>query len=414
MNFNKIPLLNKLDFSDPVTKKKVGLLVVGSVLMIGLFIYISIDDKDGDGQVQARTSTVSSPGIDIQKGEDKDDLEGRENSSIFRSGNGESLARTLFEKDTLTQDDPLSILNPPKDEPQTGSAPSSIIQPGTENVYGDANLGKLSDIITGRNNENDRSDATKEKEEELKRREEAIRQRERLLALGASSSNNEQSVPVSSSSAPIHQQVTQQAAQVAESPQPKQTPINEPEVIINSSPAIEDDDDNSFGIGTTSIGSISSTPRPQENLALKVMFSEDKKVKTGDRVQLRLCEDKGITVNGVHIPKNTLLFATVSIGQRVDIKVTSININGQILPLNYEAYDNDGEKGIYCPQNLTEEALRQAGQDAKQMASTTVQSLMGIFGARAVTTGTTASDKLTQNQNVYITSGYTFYLMKAL
>ena len=304
-------------------------------------------------------------------------------------------------------------MNPAKEDPQIGAGSSSIIQPGTENVYGDANIGKLSDIIAGRNNESSSSDGTKAKEEELNRREEAIRQRERLLALGASSGNNEQSAQ-SSSSTSIHQQVAQQAAPVAEPPQPKQTPISEPEVIINSNPAFEEDDDNSFGIGTTSIGSISSSARPQENLALKVMFSEDKKVKTGDRVQLRLCEEKGITVNGVHIPKNTLLFATVSIGQRVDIKVSSININGQILPLNYEAYDNDGEKGIYCPQNLTEEALRQAGQDAKQMASTTVQSLMGIFGARAVTTGSTASDKLTQNQNVYITSGYTFYLMKAL
>lgn len=413
MDFSKFPLLNKLDFSDPVTKKKVGLLAVGSVLMIGLFIYISIDDKDGGEQVQAKKTAVSSPGINIQKGEDKDDLEGRENSSIFRSGNGESLAKTLFEKDTLTQDDPLSVLNPAKEDPQIGAGSSSIIQPGTENVYGDANIGKLSDIIAGRNNESSSSDGTKAKEEELNRREEAIRQRERLLALGASSGNNEQSAQ-SSSSTSLHQQVAQQAASVAEPPQPKQTPISEPEVIINSNPAFEEDDDNSFGIGTTSIGSISSSARPQENLALKVMFSEDKKVKTGDRVQLRLCEEKGITVNGVHIPKNTLLFATVSIGQRVDIKVSSININGQILPLNYEAYDNDGEKGIYCPQNLTEEALRQAGQDAKQMASTTVQSLMGIFGARAVTTGSTASDKLTQNQNVYITSGYTFYLMKAL
>lgn len=404
MDFSKIPLLKDIDFTDPIVKKKAIILAFGIVIMVGLFIYISMDGNESPAINDNRITSTSTPALDVQYGEDNDDLDRKDNRRIFQSGDGKSLARKLFEKDTIDTDDPLAGIGmetEAQEEQKQENQDDNIIRPGSANVYGELKLKELKESASKKDEVMDEIEEGRKKREE----EEAKKRQERLAAIGGYQSTNAPTPPSQSAQAVVSSPIQQ------EPDTPKQSPVSEPEVIINNDTGYIDDD-NSFGLGTTSINSISSPGKMSESLALKVMFSEDKKVKTGDRVQLRLCEEKGITVNGIHIPKNTLLFATVNIGSRVEIKVSSININGQIIPLNYEAYDNDGEKGIYCPQNLTEEALRQAGQEAKQVASTTLQSIMGVFGARAVSSGTSASDKLTQNQSVYITSGYTFYLMR--
>lgn len=404
MDFSKIPLLKDIDFTDPIVKKKAIILAFGIVIMVGLFIYISMDGNESPAINDNRITSTSTPALDVQYGEDNDDLDRKDNRRIFQSGDGKSLARKLFEKDTIDTDDPLAGIGmetEAQEEQKQENQDDNIIRPGSANVYGELKLKELKESASKKDEVMDEIEEGRKKREE----EEAKKRQERLAAIGGYQSTNAPTPPSQSAQAVVSSPIQQ------EPDTPKQSPVSEPEVIINNDTGYIDDD-NSFGLGTTSINSISSPGKMSESLALKVMFSEDKKVKTGDRVQLRLCEEKGITVNGIHIPKNTLLFATVNIGSRVEIKVSSINLNGQIIPLNYEAYDNDGEKGIYCPQNLTEEALRQAGQEAKQVASTTLQSIMGVFGARAVSSGTSASDKLTQNQSVYITSGYTFYLMR--
>ena len=142
---------------------------------------------------------------------------------------------------------------------------------------------------------------------------------------------------------------------------------------------------------------------------IKVMFAKDGKVRSGERVTLRLLED--LLVDGLLIPANTHLFATCSIGQRFDITVASIDINGKIYTLNYEAYDNDGLKGLYYPSTQSSEQGKRAIDEAGQIAQTAVSSsLTGISGQVARSGITLARGN--KSDKVEVTAGYTFYIVR--
>lgn len=142
---------------------------------------------------------------------------------------------------------------------------------------------------------------------------------------------------------------------------------------------------------------------------IKVMFAKDGKVRSGDRVTLRLLED--LLVDGILIPANTHLFATCSIGARFDIEVASIDINGNIYPLNYEAYDNDGLKGLYFPASQSAEQGKRAVQEAGQIAQSAISSsLTGISGQVAQSGITLARGN--KYDRVEVTAGYTFYIIR--
>lgn len=142
---------------------------------------------------------------------------------------------------------------------------------------------------------------------------------------------------------------------------------------------------------------------------IKVMFAKDGKVRSGERVTLRLLED--LLVDGLLIPANTHLFATCSIGQRFDITVASIDINGNIYTLNYEAYDNDGLKGLYFPSTQSSEQGKRAIDEAGQIAQSAVgSSLTGISGQVARSGISLARGN--KSDKVEVTAGYTFYIIR--
>ena len=94
----------------------------------------------------------------------------------------------------------------------------------------------------------------------------------------------------------------------------------------------------------------------------KCMFVRDQKLTSGQRVTLRLLED--YVEGGVRIPANTHLAAICKIGDRLELQVRSLEINGRIIPLALDAYDTDGLQGIYCPETSASKGAKQAGNDA--------------------------------------------------
>lgn len=154
----------------------------------------------------------------------------------------------------------------------------------------------------------------------------------------------------------------------------------------------------------------------------KVMFTRDQKLKSGDRITIRLLED--MAVDGVLIPKNTHLSATCQIGERLQITVSNIEMNGRIYALNYSAYDNDGSQGLYCPISGATKTSDQGKSIATQTASTLLSSAASIAGAAMGSgalggmlgnmTNIGASAVASRNGSVTATvnSGYTFYLLK--
>lgn len=86
----------------------------------------------------------------------------------------------------------------------------------------------------------------------------------------------------------------------------------------------------------------------------------------GSRLRIRLLDD--ITVGKFLVKKGTYLYAQITgfTGQRVNLAVTSIFQNNNILPIRLDIYDNDGLPGLYVPASAFREFSKVLGSDASQ------------------------------------------------
>ena len=143
----------------------------------------------------------------------------------------------------------------------------------------------------------------------------------------------------------------------------------------------------------------------------KCMFVRDEKLRSGQRVTLRLLED--YVEGGVRIPANTHLAAICKIGDRLELHVRSLEMNGHIIPLALDAYDTDGLQGIYCPETSASKGAKQAGNDAISTAGTTFGGLVGDLASTVIRTGASIARSASGELSVSVVSGYEFYLVKA-
>ena len=143
----------------------------------------------------------------------------------------------------------------------------------------------------------------------------------------------------------------------------------------------------------------------------RCMFVRDQKITSGQRVTLRLLED--YVEGGVRIPANTHLAAICKIGDRLELQVRSLEMNGRIIPLALDAYDTDGLQGIYCPETSASKNAKQASNDAISTAGTTFGGLVGDLASTVIRTGATIAKSASGELSVSVVSGYEFYLVKA-
>ena len=430
MDLTKIPFLKDVDFSNPVTKKKVFLLLVAFVSTVGLIIYI-VKDSTGKpiAEEQQQTATTVAPSIQIQLGEDNDQLSGNNNRSIYNSSRSGSLMDELFpseDKGDKKEDssDPLGVIrdgkvvsDAQKQQQAVTSEFDAVLNGAKQNVYGTQQQDELTEEREAEKKHQERMRLVAKKKREMERRQQLIDMGfdpDTGEYIGDKSSDKQSATaqpqrPASSGSGRTASSATSTPAPQPEPVQEKKPEQTNVEVSLTQNEVVSDDD--MFGVGTVDIGSITENKKRSDQIAIKVMFAEEKKVKSGDRIQIRLREESGFILNGVHIPKNTLLFANVIVGDRIYIKVSSLNINGQILPFNYEAYDNDGERGIYCPTSAAKETIDNVTQQAENIASTALQSTMRTYGARLVQLVSGEANNKKNTQSVYLSSGYAFYLM---
>ena len=67
-------------------------------------------------------------------------------------------------------------------------------------------------------------------------------------------------------------------------------------------------------------------------------------------------------VQQTSIPKHSLLMAQAKIdGNRMQLLIKSIEVNGRILPVKLSAYDTDGQMGVYIPGSEEVSALKEMG-----------------------------------------------------
>lgn len=92
---------------------------------------------------------------------------------------------------------------------------------------------------------------------------------------------------------------------------------------------------------------------------IRVCVDEEQTLTSGDRIRLRLTE--AIEVAGNTLQAGSVLFGTTTInGQRLYVTVTSIEQDGNIIPVELSAYDLDGGKGLYIPDSKERTAAKEA------------------------------------------------------
>ncbi|MFY1047463.1 conjugative transposon protein TraM [Chryseobacterium sp. GP-SGM7] len=104
----------------------------------------------------------------------------------------------------------------------------------------------------------------------------------------------------------------------------------------------------------------------KENSFIKAVIDEDNKGFLGSRIRFRLLED--IFVGNKKISKGSILYGQISgfTMQRVDLKIISVFAKGEILPINLSIYDVDGMKGLYVPQSVFRDMIREMGSNSVQ------------------------------------------------
>ena len=147
----------------------------------------------------------------------------------------------------------------------------------------------------------------------------------------------------------------------------------------------------------------------EEEYPFQCMFVRQAKLKSGSRVAVRLLED--MLVDGVLVQKNTHLMAQCSVGDRVRLSITSIEINGRIYQLNYEAYDNDGGLGIYCP-DLKGNETKQAKTSGLNIFNSLIGGRVGNVAREITNTGVSIANSASGEISVIVPAGYTFFIVK--
>ena len=140
----------------------------------------------------------------------------------------------------------------------------------------------------------------------------------------------------------------------------------------------------------------------------RCMFSRDEKVRSGQRVTVRLLED--LVTDGVHIPRNTHLQGVATVSERLELAVSSLDVGGRIVSLRLEAYDTDGGRGIYCSD--LGQARKEAGDQGLATASSLLNSRLGRVARDAAALGASMVRNKAGEATVSVPAGYTFYLVE--
>ncbi|UMQ41552.1 conjugative transposon protein TraM [Chryseobacterium sp. Y16C] len=106
--------------------------------------------------------------------------------------------------------------------------------------------------------------------------------------------------------------------------------------------------------------------KDKENSFIKAVIDENNKGFLGSRIRFRLLED--IFVGNRKISKGSILYGQISgfTMQRVDLKIISVFAKGEIFPINLSIYDVDGMKGLYVPQSVFRDMIREMGSNSVQ------------------------------------------------
>lgn len=153
---------------------------------------------------------------------------------------------------------------------------------------------------------------------------------------------------------------------------------------------------------------------------IKAVVSETQVVKDGDNVKLQLLETICLA-NGLVVPKNSSLIARAVLnGNRMNLIVQSLEVDGALAGVQLSAYDLSGQEGIYVPDAPVSDAVVNftSGMASTLATSgsvninntTAVEQVKGDLIRGAVRGGADLVKGAVETFKVKINSGYRLYL----
>ncbi|MDT3401284.1 conjugative transposon protein TraM [Mucilaginibacter terrae] len=104
----------------------------------------------------------------------------------------------------------------------------------------------------------------------------------------------------------------------------------------------------------------------KQDMFISAVIDENVTGYAGSRIRLKLLED--IHAGETLVPKGTYLYARITgfNEQRVALTVSSIMLDGRILPVKLQAYDLDGMAGLFVPSSAFREFTKDLGSSSVQ------------------------------------------------
>jgi hypothetical protein len=118
-----------------------------------------------------------------------------------------------------------------------------------------------------------------------------------------------------------------------------------------------------FVEGETTKKSEETSVGTTEEISVATVVQDDIEVKQGSNITLRTTEET--TINGIKVPKNTLITGVVSLSQqRLSVDVSTIKTPSKTIAMKLKGYDLDGNEGMPLEGGVDKEIKRDVINDA--------------------------------------------------
>lgn len=187
-----------------------------------------------------------------------------------------------------------------------------------------------------------------------------------------------------------------QQAEIVDEPEKerKVMPINQVNRNVVSSLSASADGARSF---STAVGG----KRQNFKNTISACIAADQSVTDGQSVRLRTLEP--MWIGNSLLPKNTSIVGSARLqGERLEIKVESIEALGCIMEVDLTVYDSDGQEGVNIPNSMESDALHEIGAN------------MGSTLGSSINISTNAGAQLASDVGKGLINGVSQYLNKKL
>ncbi len=145
--------------------------------------------------------------------------------------------------------------------------------------------------------------------------------------------------------------------------------------------------------------------------SVPAVIHNDQVVEAGSTVKLRLLQD--VQLEGHLIPRNSFLYGVCSMsGNRLSIAATSVQYQGNLLPVSLKAFDIDGGEGLNIPGSIDRDALKQgAAQGVSGADLLTMSPSLGAQAAGiAIQTGKALTGRKIKTVKIHLKANYQLLL----